>query len=227
MDERMRAQIGRGDTMVPQHPGQAAFDDPSLDARFPAHPLSQARAAWRWCRDNVRVSVVMPPPYRPVDAEVALPAAGLALVPPPRFVIPGWAATGPKVILNRASFAGSEGIDLLIVQSLGAGHADLGREVEGFARQEYVEAGVKNIRAVIMDDVDLAGPGARPSARVLMEGDGHLARLRMVVRGDQLEDGTLAIVAMSTTATMVVDEQAAEVDAAARTLRSVDGLEDG
>jgi hypothetical protein len=206
-------------------PAQAVFDDPALDEAFPMHPLSVARAARRWCQENVRVRVVAPAP-QDRRQELRLEGLGCALVPPPRFVKPAPASPGPNGVpwvgMNRASFAGSDGVDWLFVEAF-AGAKGLSRlrarktagDVEALARQVYASAGVSDIRTAVAP----AGDGAPGGARVIVDGEGHAGPLRMAARGTELADRTLALLYLTTTASMPAADLLAEVDAAARTLR--------
>jgi hypothetical protein len=215
-----------GGSKVPEHPGQAAFDDPALDETFPKHPLSIARAVRRWCQKNVHVRVVEPGP-QDRRQELRLEAIGCALVPPPRFVKPSPASAGPNGVpwvgLNRASFAGSDGVDWLFVEAFARpkGLARLGRrrtagDVEQLARQMYASAGVSDIRSTVVGADD---SGAPRGSRVIVDGEGHLGPLRMAARGAELADGTLVLLYLTTSASIPGTELLAEVDGAARTLR--------
>lgn len=81
-------------------PAQHEYDDPELDAMFPEHPLSRARATLRWLTapDGAGLAVTEPMP-RDVPHEVEIPAAGCAITPPPRYLPPreGAVPAGPTV----------------------------------------------------------------------------------------------------------------------------------
>ena len=207
-------------------PGQAVFDDPALDATFPDHPLSAAREARRWLAKEVRMRVLLPPVLRPEATPIDMPEVGYSLVPPPRFGMPQM-FSGPRgrplVSMNRASFSGSDGVDLFYVHVLplplrlrwdSTGEL-LATEVEKIAREVYVEAEVQRITSTILARGNVGG---ERSAGVLVEGDGHLGPLRMVVHGTARE-GRIVSLCLTMTATLSAEEMLAELNASARTIR--------
>jgi hypothetical protein len=208
------------------HPGQAVFDDPALDADFPDHPLSTAREARRWLTTEAQMRLVRPQVWPDEQTAIEIPEVGYALVPPPRFgspLISAGVRGRPWASMNRASFSGTDGIDLAHVNALSSPLRirwdSTGRllavEVEKLAREVYVEAEVQRIRSTVIALDRVAG---QPAASVLVEGDGHLDSLRMVVHGTA-RDGRIVSLFLTTTATLPIEEMLAEVNASLRTLR--------
>ena len=210
-----------------KHPGQSVFDDPALDAEFPNHPLSIAREARRWFAKEVRVRVIRPA-WQDERAAVELPAIGYSVVPPPRFAPPS-ADPGPRgrpwARSNRASISGSDGIDWFYVHAFptplrlrwGSPERRLASEVENLAHEVYTAANVQRIRSEVVSG---DGGDGRPSVNVVVEGDGHLGPLRMVVHGTA-SDGRIVTLWLMTSATLPTVDLLEEVNAAARTLRPI------
>ena len=181
-DKKLRAS---GVEATFEHPGQAVFDDPALDAEFPDHPLSIAREARRWLAKEVRVRVLRPA-WQDQRSTIEVPDLGYSLVPPPRFGPP---VTGPGprdrpwARSNRASISGSDGIDWFYLHAFpaplllkwGSSERRLGTEVENLAHDVYSAAGVQRIRSEVLPAGGTEGPR---SVSVLVEGDGHLGPLR-------------------------------------------------
>jgi len=124
---------------------------------------------------------------------------------------------------NRASISGSDGIDWFYVHAFpapllvkwGSSERRLATEVENLAHEVYTAAGVQRITSEV---VAAGGTDAPRSVSVLVEGDGHLGPLRMVVHGTA-RDGRIVALFLMTSATLPTADMLAEVNAAARTLR--------
>lgn len=77
------ARTGSADELL-ENPGQAFFDDPVHDARFPEHALSRARRAQAWLLRESGMRVTRPAAPEGLGL-VALRSAKCAITPPPRY----------------------------------------------------------------------------------------------------------------------------------------------
>ncbi|HEY7372530.1 MAG TPA: hypothetical protein VIF57_10260 [Polyangia bacterium] len=211
-----------------EHPGQAVFDDPALDADFPDHPLSIAREARRWLAKEVRVRVLRSA-ARTERTESELPAVGYALVPPPRFAEPVTLGRGRGrswARWSRASFSGSDGVDWFFLCAFPAPlllkwrspERRLATEVEKTARRVYSLNDAKNIKSQVVTSGRADG---RPSVSLIVDGEGHLEPLRMAALGT-VREGQIVTLFLMTSATLPNDDMFAELGAAAQTLRPLE-----
>ncbi|MCO5165973.1 MAG: hypothetical protein M9894_06350 [Planctomycetes bacterium] len=96
--------------------GQAHYDDPAHDALFPDHALSRARAALAWLVAEGGVDVRAPAAAEP--ARTCALAGSFAFEPPARH-LPVAAGDGPDAVrCTRATFSGTDGLEVLAVQRL-------------------------------------------------------------------------------------------------------------
>lgn len=90
---------------------QSAYDDPAHDAAFPEHPVTRARAAKRWHEAGC---TILEPAPAPVSRDVSLAPLSCVVSVPPRFMLED-VSDADRAVFCRASFAGTDGIDRLIV----------------------------------------------------------------------------------------------------------------
>jgi hypothetical protein len=211
----------------PHHPGQAAFDDPARDVDFPQHPLSVARAARRWLDANVPRQITASPQYR-TDGEIVLEPVGCALKPPPRFVLasvtsgPGGT---PVASLDRASFAGTDGIDWFFIRRIaenrrpGSRRSDTTEEeIERIARWLCASTAVGEVRSRILSD-QAAGAGRTTILTLDYEAKQGPTRIVALSRGG--DRGAFFGLWLMTSATLPVEAMADEVQGAAQSLRAL------
>jgi hypothetical protein len=94
---------------------QQAYDDPVHDERFPAHPLSRARAAKRWHHGGrLRLKAMCEwPPAGPFTID----PLGCTITAPPRFLPSSRVEIGGDVacMFTRLSLSGNDGVEQLFV----------------------------------------------------------------------------------------------------------------
>lgn len=187
---------------------QAAYDDPRHDAAFPTHALSRTRAALRWLEGEAGLRVLEPPMARQYG-EAELPKLGCALRPPPRFVPDPDSGTS----FHRVSFCGTDGVQRFIVQRydhpLRPGR--LLDEAVDRARRLHEDAGVENV--VVEAEAFAEG------VLTIVEGDGHLGRLRNAVGWLLDADGRAWSLCLTAMAVVPREVLAAELAEAARSFR--------
>ncbi|CAN5704055.1 hypothetical protein BH09MYX1_BH09MYX1_16690 [soil metagenome] len=183
------------------------YDAEAEDAAFPAHPLTMARSARRWILDDAGITVQAPAPAR-TQAEQVVAPLGMAFVPPPRFVRDDFDAT----LFRRLSLAGTDGVEMLMVDPGGSAER-LADHVVGEARSRYVESQVTNIEARFLGEDD-------EMASAVVEGDGHLGPLRMVLCARAF-GAQRFFLAIATTTAQPTDSLRDEIETAMRTARLV------
>ncbi|HSK03444.1 MAG TPA: hypothetical protein VK932_19465 [Kofleriaceae bacterium] len=207
-------------------PSQEEIDDPALDAEFPNHPLSLARAAKRWHeRAQVRVDRRAAAPLR--DPVILRPIE-CSLSAPPRFTPGDTATDGGDVFcrLDRVSFCGTDGVDQIFVGRTGARVRGLavGRRLAKLARDRsrtiFEQMGHDDVRCEVrpLDAVP-------PSVEVITEGEPQnpgAGRGRMLWRWFLDDSGRAWTIAFRTTVALPLDEIAEEVAAVARSWKRLD-----
>lgn len=159
------------------HPGQAAFDDPEHDARFPQHPLSRIRRALAWlcASDGGALRIVGGNTGAGVEAnidgrardsgEVELPEAGCAIVPPPRYVrLPGGTLPMSPTLANFTRVLHSAHITPYLLDVWMLPHQRLGpRDIRGLKKlaldttRAFAKEGAKDIEIDVLDEGIAAG----------------------------------------------------------------------
>jgi len=198
---------------------QQYFDDPAHDSTFPKHALSRARAAIRWLCNDSGLRVLQPALPR-ARGEIALPALGCALTPPPRFVLrPG---DGPaEACFERCSFCGTDGNETLLVRceekQLGRLRASSLRERgTELVRSIHEQAKVENVHLHVEELGEIAG---QPHVLVIAEGQGHQGPLRNAFWWFLDEAGRPWYLNLNATAAVPRETRAAELKAAAQSWR--------
>lgn len=193
----------------PQFRSQAEYDDGAHDAQFPQHAVSIARSVKRWHLDQ-RLRITKP--GAPHAREVALAPLGCAISVPERFIREGVASAAgdTSCVLNRASFAGTDGVDRLIVTRTSerirgiAVARRFSKHVASRARWIYEQSGLGNVTCETLSlDAD------RPEAVIVTEGDPDqvgCGRARAVWRWFIDDAGYVWSISMATTIAVPIDE---------------------
>jgi hypothetical protein len=114
------------------------IDDPTLDERFPAHPLAVVRRGQKWLRENAQISVIAPAVVQS-SGEVAIPLMQCALIPPPRYLL--HEESQDRAQFSRVSFATTDGISLMTLVRLPESMANSSAKSQQLA-EEIVRARV-------------------------------------------------------------------------------------
>jgi hypothetical protein len=95
---------------------QAEMDDPRHDVEFPDHPLSSTRRVLQWLVEKAGIEVLDPQGSLP-EGEVEVPRAGIAITPPPRYLLMEQTGTA-TARWSRVCFSGTDGVQHLTVAKL-------------------------------------------------------------------------------------------------------------
>jgi len=221
LEARMADRPAEGEPAAPpaglRHLRQADYDDPEHDSAFPEHALSRTRAALRWLTGEADLRVLECPETR-TETDVELPDLGCVLRAPPRFVHEPSERAGSPALFHRVSFCGTDGVQHLVVTRDDAPlrPGRLRDEAVARARRLHEADGVRDIvvRTEEMDDA-----GGRPQVLTIVEGNGHLGRLRNAMCWLLDEGGRPWSLCLTATAVVPPEVLAAEVSEAARSLR--------
>jgi hypothetical protein len=203
-------------------PDQADFDDAAIDAHFPEHPLSMVRAALAALPGHVEVTAAPAVPA----AEVALPEASCAFVPPPRFapVAPGVMRfhRTMRVLLRCGIGAWRRSIEVWRLDDVPLRRRDPRRELATLAREvaaRWSDEGFTDVNGevAIVDDF-----GERPQVeqRVAMTGAGR--PIRSVLRWWVEPDGVVYRVGSSGPHAVPDTDHSTALDAVQATWRRLD-----
>lgn len=190
--------------------GQAHYDDPAHDARFPDHPLTRVREGLAWALAHLEV---VEPDAPAVDGEVELPGLGCAVVPPPRY---RRLERGEGVAqFTRVSFAGTDGVQLLTLARMTqvlprADAAAIARLAEELARAS-VPPGATGVAVE-------AAPDGPERARAAVRQDGEVPR-HTLLRVLRDAGGDARVVALAAPRSTPEAELAADLDGVVASLR--------
>ncbi|MFT3695990.1 MAG: hypothetical protein QM831_22830 [Kofleriaceae bacterium] len=198
---------------------QADFDAPVHDETFKQHPLSRARSVKTWHVDHLLVAK----PFRGTSRDPELAALGCALTVPERFAVGDTNTRDGEcsVELNRASFAGTDGVDQLIVIKTAERIRALAtqRRLASFARN-YMPQMLEGLTNTKLETIAIDGTGIT----FLGEGDANatgVGRARSVWRWFLAPNGLVWTIGFVSTVAVPVEEMVADVMAAASSWRSL------
>jgi hypothetical protein len=200
--------------------GQAELDDPRHDAEFPDHPLSSTRRILGWLLESAAIEVLHPQGNLP-EGEEEVPRAGIAITPPPRYLL--MEPEGPETAVarwSRLSFAGTDGVQLLSVGKLIRPLTPADPRSLRARAEELVRAGLPQGAT----DVQMK-TSARPEYGGRLYAETYLAyveagsRRHTSFRWVAENDGRAAMVALGTPQCVPVEELKADTQAVVDSLR--------
>ena len=151
---------GEGLPKVRRKLGQAHFDDPSHDDKFPTHPLTCVRKAVKWLLGQSKdvLTITNPAPALPaVGAEIELPKLGCAVKIPPRYQpIPEGVLPIPAGVqlLSRVILEGADDPQMLDVRVIAG--VTLSPETRQAKLSEMVQQQIQTQRETVAQTLEVS-----------------------------------------------------------------------
>ncbi len=193
---------------------QADYDDPMHDAAFPEHALSRTRAALHWLLSEADLRVLERSEAKGVG-EVELTKLGCIVRAPPRFV---HGSSENEGSFHRVSFCGTDGVQHLLITRDDAPVRPRILRDEAIARSRRIHEG-DGVRDIVVGVEVLDASTARPLVLTIVEGTGHVGRLRNAMCWFLDEGDRPWSLCLTATAAVPANVLAAEVTDTARSLR--------
>ena len=213
-----KAMATRGDEdpmAVMRRLGQRHIDDPSLDADFPQHPVSQVRAALRELVDKGLAVAPAEPPNSPRPLEID--ELGLALTPPARFArVVGASELG--IQFSRLSFSSTDGVRLLSLVRMRDMRVGTAAELMALADQAVRQTAPGGASGVQVETRMLPGDD---QVETLLQYTTDYPR-HTVYRWRMLRDGTPLMISSASEDHIPLDELRADIDAVVASLRELE-----
>lgn len=181
---------------------QAMIDDPTLDERFPDHPLSAIRRALHWALTTPLDLRIRTPLSPEPEAPITLPRSGCSITPPPRFrVCPAMAAKMDSSLTPfiRATVpqGGSYGFDVWRVPSLSIKGRQATQRLRRIAEEHMREWGRDGDPAVEFEWVEYSIRDGLPGVSTYVSFHVHGQRNHAVANWFVDHDGTVFRVCMA------------------------------
>ena len=181
---------------------QAMIDDPTLDERFPDHPLSAIRRALHWALTTPLDLRIRTPLSSEPETPMTLPRSGCSITPPPRFrVCPAMAAKMDSSLTPfiRATVpqGGSYGFDVWRVPSLSIKGRQATQRLRRIAEEHMREWGRDGDPAVEFEWVECSIRDGLPGVSTYVSFHVHGQRNHAVANWFVDHDGTVFRVCMA------------------------------
>lgn len=181
---------------------QAMIDDPTLDERFPDHPLSAIRRALHWALTTPLDLRIRTPLSSEPETPMTLPRSGCSITPPPRFrVCPAMAAKMDSSLTPfiRATVpqGGSYGFDVWRVPSLSIKGRQATQRLRRIAEEHMREWGRDGDPAVEFEWVEYSIRDGLPGVSTYVSFHVHGQRNHAVANWFVDHDGTVFRVCMA------------------------------
>ena len=181
---------------------QAMIDDPTLDERFPDHPLSAIRRALHWALTTPLDVRIRTPLSSEPETPMTLPRSGCSITPPPRFrVCPAMAAKMDSSLTPfiRATVpqGGSYGFDVWRVPSLSIKGRQATQRLRRIAEEHMREWGRDGDPAVEFEWVEYSIRDGLPGVSTYVSFHVHGQRNHAVANWFVDHDGTVFRVCMA------------------------------